>query len=167
MNKIFCFSLVVFWSLLGCKRDNNDVVVNHTPNYNFKTTAFFIANNDTIRYSDSSKNTEVVYTSSRRYAITLGFAYRAISDSLPPKLFVGQLIKMPYFRYYGPYSDHGTDTKNDDIAPGSGSTVVVKITRVGEDNFDATFSGKVWSVKDVDTIFIKEGQLTQVKLPSQ
>lgn len=165
MNKIIGFAVLLSWGLLGCKRDNVNINIDSSVNY--KTTAFFISNKDTIRYSDSSRNTEVVYSPSKVYAITLGLALRVISDSLQTQLYVGQLIKMPYFRYYGPYSDHGTDLQNNNIAPGSGSTVALKITRVGNDNFDATFSGKVWSVKDVDTLFIKEGQLTQAKLPSQ
>jgi hypothetical protein len=152
------FLLLVF---VACKKDDP---VN--TGY-LQTSVYFIANKDTIRYSDSSRNMIVAYNATGRksYAITLGSAFRGISYNDEPVLFAGQEIKLPYFRYYGPYGDHGTETLNDDIAPGSGSTVVLRLTRVGESNFDATFSGKVWSAKEADTLFIKEGVLKQVKLP--
>lgn len=152
------FLLIVF---VACKKDD-PVSTGYS-----QTTAFFISNKDTIRYSDSSKNAIVTYnaTGKKSYVITLGYAFRGISYNDEPVLSAGQQIKLPYFRYYGPYGDHGTETLNDDIAPGSGSTVVLRVTRVGNADFDATFSGKVWSAKEADTLFIKEGQLKQVKLP--
>ncbi|WP_343674111.1 hypothetical protein [Chitinophaga sp.] len=162
MKKTITFCTLLLVALAACKKDTPAAV-----DY-FLTTAYFVANTNTITYSDTSKNTFVTYnaTGSRSYAITLGSAFRAISDSLQPQLSVGQEIKMPFFRYYGPYGDHGTETQDDDIAPGSGSTIVITITRVGNRDFDATFSGKVWSAKEPDTLFIKDGQLKQVKLPN-
>ncbi|MDI3321860.1 hypothetical protein [Pinibacter soli] len=163
MKQIFVIASFIFF--ISCSQTENPVVTPTPVNYN--TTAFFISNKDTIQYKDSSSHTQVVYSTSKAYAITLGLSFRVISDSLQPKLYVGQQIRMPYMRYYGPYSDHGTDVKNDDIALGSGSTVVLTVTRVGSENFDATFSGKLWSTKDIDTLFIKEGVLKQVKMPTQ
>lgn len=155
---LISFLLIVF---AACTKDdpvNTDY---------FQTTAYFISNKDTIRYSDTSKNTIVTYnaTGNKSYVISLGASFRGISGNMEPALSVGQEIRLPYFRYYGPFGDHGTETLNDDIAPGSGSTVALKITRVGSKDFDATFSGKVWSAKEPDTLFIKNGQLKQVKLP--
>lgn len=89
---------------------------------------------------------------------------RMISDSLQAPLHVGQFIHMPYLRYYGPYIDHGTEIANNDIAPKSGSTITITITFTGDKNFDATFSGKVWSAKETDTLFIKGGLMLNVKL---
>jgi hypothetical protein len=160
MNKIIGLCTLLLCGITGCGKDDSGTT-------DYKTTAFFISNNDTIQYNDSGSHTQVTYSSFKVYAITLGASFRVISDSLQPQLHAGQQIQVPYFRYYGPSSDHGTELENNDIAPGSGSTVVLTVTRVGNENFDATFSGKIWSAKEADTMFIKEGQLKQVKLPAQ
>lgn len=161
MKKTLTRCTFLFIAFIACKKD--DPVSN---NYTL-TTAYFISNKDTIHYSDTSRSTDITYnaTGNKNYAITLGFSFRGISGNQEPALSVGQVIKLPYFRYYGPYTDHGTELLNSDIAPGSGSTVALTVTRIGNKDFDATFSGKVWSAKETDTLFIREGQLKQLRLP--
>lgn len=133
----------------------------------FITLADFKSNDIAIRYHGYSEFTGMDFLKSNKtYAFSAGKELRAISETgQQPTLFVGQQIKMPYFRYYY-RGDHGTELNNmEEIAEGSGSTVVFTIIRVGDKSFDATFSGKVWSKNESDTLVIREGILTNAMLP--
>lgn len=165
---LFLFSLAMFVQQ-GCKKDTN----NSSTETIVLTKTTFYSGEQYFEYNDSSKSTDITYNAtSGVYAINVGLdateinQVRMISDSLNKILFKGQEIKMPYFAYYGPYSDHGTQIKNNMIAPGSGSTVTLTVTRLGTVDFDGIFSGKVWSSRDQDTLVIHDGELLHVKLPS-
>ena len=139
--------------------------VDTTTVLDFKTSVYFISNKDTLRFNNYSYQTISTYSGIKSFAFNFGITLRMMSDSLLTPLYVGQSIHMPYLCYYGPYTDHGTQVANNDIAPHSGSTVSIVITRKDDKSFDATFSGKVWSAKEMDTLFIKGGQMLNVKLP--
>ncbi|BAV06655.1 hypothetical protein SAMN05421788_107315 [Filimonas lacunae] len=135
---------------------------------NFTSSAYFLVNTDTISFSVQSYLTSFVYNNLKVYSLNMQeliTSLRFISDSLQAALYQGQQIRLPYMRFSYNGIDHGTDVLNNDIAPGSGSTVVLNVTRVGSNNFDATFSGKVWSAKELDTLVIRQGKLTNIKLP--
>ncbi|MBO9732861.1 MAG: hypothetical protein J7623_29730 [Chitinophaga sp.] len=137
--------------------------VNHL---DFITVTDFKSNGDTIHYQGFSDFTGMDYLQSNKsYAFSTNKELRVISETGQPALYVGLQIKMPYCRYYYK-GDHGTELNNmEQIAEGSGSTVVFTITRVGDKSFDAIFSGKVWSRKEPDTLVIREGILMNAKLP--
>ncbi len=133
----------------------------------FKTSVFFISNKDTLIFNEYSYQTISTYSANQMFTFNFGPTLRVVSDSLQTSLHVGQSIHLPYFRYYGPYTDHGTEIDNNGIAPRSGSTVSLTVTRKDDKSFDGTFAGKVWSAKETDTLYIKEGKMFNVKLPLQ
>lgn len=130
------------------------------------TTVYFKANHYVINYNDFSYVTSVLYQKAdKSYAFSCYNALRVKSGLSQPALFVGQKIKMPYFKFYYGNKDYGTEVDANGIAPGSGSTVEFTITAIGDKTFDAIFSGKVWSKADADTSVITEGRLMHAKLP--
>lgn len=154
---------------IGCGKDSNNLDQDNV----VLTKTSFYSGTQYFEYNDTSKYNAVYFSlNSSVYSISVGQStnqsnlVRMISDSSNKTLFVGQQIKMPYFAYYGPYSDHGTIVSNGVIEAKSGSTVYLTITRVSNVDFDATFSGKVWSSRDPDTLYIHDGSMLHVKLPS-
>jgi hypothetical protein len=53
------------------------------------------------------------------------------------------------------------------VSASFGSTLQLTITNVTGTHFDATFSGKLWSSRQADTLFISEGEIKNALLPKK
>ena len=49
----------------------------------------------------------------------------------------------------------------------NGSTIVLTVTKVTATHFDATFSGKLWSAMQADTLHISNGEIKNAVLPER
>lgn len=49
----------------------------------------------------------------------------------------------------------------------NGSTIVLTIIKVTDTHFDATFSGKLWSAMQADTLHISNGEIKNAVLPER
>jgi hypothetical protein len=98
------------------------------------------------------------------YTFKCGVVMWVISSPSVYPLKEGQKIQLPFFYFWDGQQNHGTIIKDDVVEAGSGANVEMLITRVGKKDFDAIFSGEVWSTKE-GKFPIKNGILFKAKLP--
>ncbi len=135
-----------------------------------RTTVSFIVNQDTVSYSDYDFNTDgCVYRNNlQAYGFTF-FAYRVslYSAMASYPLQAGMTMDIPAMVYKKENSIYfGSQPDNVDSAS-NGSTLQLTVTNVTDTHFDATFSGKLWSSRQADTLFISEGDIKNALLPKK
>jgi len=134
-----------------------------------RCTVKFLANNENIQYSNfdfevlsevSSENDNEIYQFAMR-----DYMLQIISDLSPYPVKEGIQIGMPFLRYYYNNRNYGYAFGEKDEAS-NGSTLKLTVTKVSDQYFDATFSGKVWSAINPDTLFITDGTMENMPIPS-
>lgn len=86
MNKSIVLAAGLLLGCLACVKDSETPAAE---TIDFRTTAFFISNKDTLRFDDNSVNTTVTWSVLKSYSVSLWPTLRIISDSLQPKLYQG------------------------------------------------------------------------------
>lgn len=127
------------------------------------TVVSFVSNEDTIAYAAYVFQTSagIYNTGGSNYGFYLFDArVQMISGVSTYPLYTGQVMDIPFFRYYW---DRNYGSQLDSTS--NGSTLKLTVTEVTDKYFDATFSGKVWSSLQPDTLFIKDGVMQNVLLP--
>jgi len=132
-----------------------------------KTTVSFIANKDTFYYADFDFNNPFIYYNKQfgSYDLTL-FDHRffILSDLETFPLKKGMTMNLPVMVYMLNGRSWGSQPDNVDSAS-NGSTLKLTVTDVTDTHFNATFSGKLWSSLQPDTLFISNGELKNVLIP--
>jgi len=132
-----------------------------------KTTVSFIANKDTFYYADFDFNNPFIYyyTQGKVYGFSFfnQWVYPQSGVSNFP-IQQGMTLDVPYMHYNLNGRQWGSQPDNRDSAS-NGSTLQLIVTNVTDTHFDATFSGKLWSSLQQDTLFISNGELKNVLIP--
>ena len=135
-----------------------------------KTTLSFIVNKDTVSYSDYDFNTDgCLYRDNlQAYSFTF-FTYRVslFSATASYPLQAGMTMDIPAMVYKKENSIYFGSQPDDVDSASNGSTLKLTITNVTDTYFDATFSGKLWSSRQADTLFISEGEIKNSLLPGK
>ena len=132
-----------------------------------KTTLDFISNNDTISYSAYDFESGFLYYNKTTKLYFFGLFNNACyigSPSPDYPLTEGMTLDMPVLVYNWNGRNYGIQPDGP-LAITNGSTLQLKITNITNTHFDATFSGKVWSSRQADTLFISKGELKNALLP--
>lgn len=132
-----------------------------------KTLVSFIANKDTFYYADFDFNNQFMYYSPQGKSYSFSFFDQAVYMIAVPANFPireGMSMDIPYMIYFLNGRKWGSQRPGQDSAS-NGSTLKLAVTHVTGTHFDATFSGKLWSSFQQDTLFISNGQLKNVVLP--
>lgn len=141
------------------------------------TSIYFVANTDTISYSDYDFNlTSNTYSTSGTYAfyfpnpsLVLMFSgsakyplQKGITLDIPLMVYAKEISigNGTSYIYYGSQPD-GTQAYT------NYSTVKINITNVTDKLFDANFSGNIYSSRQPDTLFITNGIIKNAPLPTQ
>ena len=132
------------------------------------TTVRFIVNKDTISYSDydfKNANGVIYRPDATVYGLYLfDYRFQMISDSAEIyPLKNGMSIKMPFLLYYW-NRNWGSQLDQKEV-DSNGSTLKLIITKMTDTHFDAVFSGKIWSSRQPDTLFITNGEIKHALLP--
>lgn len=133
-----------------------------------KTTVSFISNKDTVLYSDYDFSSGTVYynKTSKMYRFGLfNMSYQMFSAIANYPLQQGKTMEIPVLVYFWNGRNYGLQPDGP-LAGTNGSTLQLTITKVSGTHFDATFSGKVWSSRQADTLFISEGEIKNAFLPA-
>ena len=134
---------------------------------NPKTTVSFISNSDTVLFSnyDFSSGTVFYNQTSKIYRFGLfNMSYQMFSAIANYPLQQGMTMDVPLFIYFWNGRNYGLPPEGP-LAGTNGSTLKLTITKLSANHFDATFSGKVWSSRLADTLFISKGEIKNVFLP--
>ena len=132
-----------------------------------KTTVSFISNSDTVLFSnyDFSSGTVFYNQTSKIYRFGLfNMSYQMFSAIANYPLQQGMTMDVPLFIYFWNGRNYGLPPEGP-LAGTNGSTLKLTITKLSANHFDATFSGKVWSSRLADTLFISKGEIKNVFLP--
>lgn len=132
-----------------------------------KTTLSFISNKDTILYSAYDFESGFLYYNKNTKLYFFGLFNNACyigSPSANYPLMEGTTLNMPVLVYNWNGRTYGIQPDGP-LAITNGSTLQLKITKVSATHFDAAFSGKVWSSRQPDTLFISKGELKNALLP--
>ena len=134
---------------------------------NPKTTVSFISNSDTVLFSnyDFSSGTVFYNQTSKIYRFGLfNMSYQMFSAIANYPLQQGMTMDVPLFIYFWNGRNYGLPPEGP-LAGTNGSTLKLTITKLSANHFDATFSGKVWSSRLADTLFISKGEIKNAFLP--
>jgi hypothetical protein len=132
-----------------------------------KTTVSFIANSDTVLYSNYDFSSGTVYynKTAKRYRFGLfNMTYQMISAIESYPLQPGMIMDIPILVYFWNGRNYGIQPDGPQ-AQTNGSTLQLTITKLSDTHFDASFSGKVWSSRQADTLFISKGEIKNALLP--
>jgi hypothetical protein len=133
-----------------------------------KTTLSFISNKDTILFSVYDFESGFLHydkTTKQYFFGLFNNACYIASPSLNYPLTEGMALDMPVLVYNWNGRNYGIQPDGPEAIT-NGSTLQLKITKISTTHFDATFSGKVWSSRQPDTLFISQGELENALLPS-
>ncbi len=133
------------------------------------TSVRFIVNKDTVSYADYDFNTNACLYRANLQAYGFTFFFYQVnlySDTASYPLHTGMTIDIPAMVYYWNSRNYGSQPDDVDSAS-NGSTLQLTITNVTDTHFDATFSGKLWSSRQTDTLFISEGEIKNALLPGE
>jgi len=132
-----------------------------------KTTVSFIAGQDTFYYTDFDFNNPFLYyyTQGKVYGFNF-FNYTVYMQSSVANFPIqqGMVMGLPYMHYTLNGRQWGSQPDNRDSAS-NGSTLKLTVTNITGVHFDATFSGKLWSSLQADTLFISNGEFKNALLP--
>lgn len=133
------------------------------------TSISFISNKDTIAYSDYDFKTNLTQYNNRtsNYYFNL-FRNKVMmfSENETYPLNQGKTMKIPLMVYTHHSRNYGS-SPDGPKAHLNGSTIVLTITKLTKTHFDATFSGKLWSAMQADTLHITEGKIKNAVLPER
>ena len=132
-----------------------------------KTTVSFISNTDTILYSsyDFSSGTVYYNKTSKTYHFGLyNNTYQMFSAVENYPLQQGMTMDIPVLVFSWNGRNYGIQPDGPE-AHTNGSTLQLTITKLSGTYFDASFSGKVWSSRQADTLFISKGEIRNALLP--
>lgn len=132
-----------------------------------KTTVSFISNTDTVLYSNYDFSSGAIFynQASKMYRFGLfnmNFQVNSAVENYP--LQQGMTMDIPLFIYFWNGKNYGLPPEGP-LAGTNGSTLQLTITKLSDTHFDATFSGKVWSSRVADTLFISKGEIKNALLP--
>lgn len=133
------------------------------------TSVSFISNKDSVSYSDYdfSASTNLYRTNLQVYGFYLfGSKVLLFSDIEKYPLTEGMTMNIPAMVYYSNSRNYGSQPDNKDSAS-NGSTIQLTITNLTSTHFDATFSGKLWSSRQADTLQISDGKIRNALLPAK
>lgn len=148
-------------------------VLTGTDDWNFyhpkdpKTLISFISNADTITYSDYDfRAGSTIYRENLSAYGLYFFSFQFFMGSAPASypLQVAQTLDISHLVYYWNGRNFGSQPDGPE-ADSNGSTLKLNITNVTDKSYDATFSGKVWSSRQPDTLFISNGVIKNARLP--
>ena len=132
------------------------------------TTISFISNKDTIFYSgyDFETSANNLYTTA---ISSYGFYFfnskiLLFSGNEKYPLSEGMNINIPLMVYHWNSRNYGSQPNGEEAAS-NGSTLQLTITKLTSIHFDATFSGKLWSSRQPDTLRISHGEIKNALLP--
>ncbi|HEY5393495.1 MAG TPA: hypothetical protein VIJ57_15330 [Hanamia sp.] len=131
------------------------------------TTLRFIVNKDTVSYADYdfNANGSLYRNNLKAYSFILyGLKVNLYSGVAEYPLQPGMTMKIPAMVYYWNSRNYGSQPDDRDSAS-NGSTIQFTITTINGAHFDAAFSGKLWSSRQADTLFISEGEIHNALLP--
>lgn len=133
------------------------------------TSVSFVANKDTVSYSDYDFNVGggIIYQQNiSSYEFYLfDYAFQMLSDhGQAYPLTSGMTMGMPFLLYRWNSRNYGSELDDGDPAS-NGSTLKLTVTKLTDTHFDATFSGKLWSSRQPDTLFIVNGEIKNALLP--
>ena len=133
-----------------------------------RTSVSFITNQDTFHYADYDFNNPVYYHTQfgSYYLEFFNHSLLILSDKETFPLKQGVTMDLPIMVYMLNGRHWGSQSDQQDSAS-NGSTLKLTVTNVTSTHFDATFSGKLWSSLQQDTLFISNGELKNVLLPSE
>lgn len=134
------------------------------------TTVSFFANSDSVYYSDYDFNTVGTWfnTANSTYSFTPFILFNAFLyfESVPSTypLWQGMIIDIPYLLYLWNNQVYGIEPT---VVPNPSdySSVKLTITSIHSPFFDATFSGKIYSSRQPDTLVITKGIFHNAPLP--
>ena len=132
-----------------------------------KTMVSFIANRDTFYYTDFDFNNPFQYYYTQGEVYGFNFFNHAVylqSGVANFPVQQGMILDIHYIHYTLNGRQWGSQPDNVDSAS-NGSTLKLTITSVTAAHFDASFSGKLWSSLQADTLFISNGELKNALLP--
>jgi hypothetical protein len=78
----------------------------------------------------------------------------------------GMIINIPLMVYKHNSRPYGSQPDGPQ-ASSNGSTIKLTITKITRTHFDATFSGKLWSSLQADTLHISNGKIKNAVLPER
>lgn len=133
------------------------------------TSISFIANKDTVFYSDydfMGTLNQFINSASFYYFNFLYNRVKIFSGSEQYPLHEGMTMNIPLMVYNFNSRNYGSQPDGPQ-ASSNGSTIVLTITKVTGTHFDATFSGKLWSSMQADTLHISNGQIKNAVLPER
>lgn len=132
------------------------------------TTVRFVVNKDTVKYSDYDFNLAdaIVFRQSTSFYNMIPFHYSVQLFCGPASypLQQGMTMEVPFFLYLQGNRQWGSalDGAGSDT---NGSTLTLTVTKLTDTHFNAVFSGKIWSGRQPDTLFISDGTFTNAPLP--
>lgn len=132
-----------------------------------RTIVSFISNKDTVSYNDYDFSSGTVsYNKSVKYYRFGLFnnMLQMISAAKDYPLQPGMTMDIPVLVYYWNGRNYGIQPDGPQAST-NGSTLQLTITRLSGTNFDATFSGKIWSSRQEDTLIISNGEIKNALLP--
>jgi hypothetical protein len=132
-----------------------------------RTTVSFITNQNTFYYADFDFNNPFLYYYTQGKVYGFSFFNQAVYMLSGVAIFPiqqGMTLDIPYMNYFLDGRKWGSQPYNRDSAS-NGSTLKLTVTNVTDTHFDATFSGKLWSSFQQDTLFISNGELKNGLLP--
>jgi hypothetical protein len=132
-----------------------------------QTVVSFIANGDTVLYSDYDFQASTTWfnTGSSRYSFDF-FSYRFFMVSAPSTypFQQGATLPIPLMYYYWNGVNKGSQPDGPEEGT-NGSTLSLTITKLTGKTYDATFSGKIWSSRQPDTLVFTNGIILNALLP--
>lgn len=133
------------------------------------TSVNFVVNKDTVSYSDYDfiNNNNQFNTSLSNYFFNFFNNHIFIfSDTEIFPLSEGMTMDIPLMVYFNKEQKYGSQPDGPQ-ASSNGSTLKLTITKLTGTHFDATFSGKLWSSRQADTLRISYGQIKNALLPEK
>ena len=131
------------------------------------TSVSFVSNKDTVLYSNYDFTSGIVFyhptLNIYRFSLFNNLFYMD-SDSQNYPIKEGMTIHIPVLTYFWNGRNYGFEPDGPQ-GNTNGSTLQLIIKKVTNTHFNATFSGKVWSSRNPDTLFISNGEIKNVLLP--
>ena len=133
------------------------------------TSVSFISNKDTVSYSDYDFIAPSIQYHKTTSAYNFSFFRSKVMmfsgiETYP--LNEGMIINIPLMVYKHNSRPHGSQPDGPQ-ASSNGSTIKLTITKLTGTHFDATFSGKLWSSLQADTLHISNGKIKNAVLPQR
>ena len=133
------------------------------------TSVYFISNKDTVSYTDYDFIVPLIQYHNRTSAYYFSFFNSKVmlfSGFEKYPLNEGIIMNIPLMVYKLNSRNYGSQPDGPQ-AFSNGSTIKLTITKLTGTHFDATFSGKLWSSMQPDTLRISNGQIKNAVLPAR